>query len=109
MRTARRPGGFEILSPARRPGGFEIRRKKRFDLLKPGDLKSPNKKKKVHHKLMTHLLFLYSGEFLYFQKSFLLSKIFFTSQKSSDDLQYKYQQEDQGAEAQQSKQKQLNQ
>lgn len=37
------------------------------------------------------------------QKSFLLSKIFFTSQKSSDDLQYKYQQEDQGAEAQQSK------
>ena len=24
--------------PARRPGGFEIRRKKRFDLLKPGDL-----------------------------------------------------------------------
>ena len=35
---ARRPGGFEILSPARRPGGFEIRRKKRFDLLKPGDL-----------------------------------------------------------------------
>ena len=45
----------------------------------------------------------------YFQKSSLLSKIFFTSQKSSDDLQYKYQQEDQGAEAQQSKQKQLNQ
>ena len=25
-------------SPARRPGGFEIRRKKRFDLLKSGDL-----------------------------------------------------------------------
>ena len=46
---------------------------------------------------------------LYFQKSSLLSKIFFTSQKSSDDLQYKYQQEDQGAEAQQSKQNQLNQ
>lgn len=65
---------------------------------------------------MTHLLFLYSGEFLYFTKIFFtfknlfyFSKIFFTSQKSSDDLQYKYQQEDQGAEAQQSKQKQLNQ
>ena len=24
--------------PARRPGGFAIRRKKMFDLLKPGDL-----------------------------------------------------------------------
>ena len=45
------PLGFPLLcvypadttkSPARRPGGFEIRRKKRFDLLKPGDLKSPN-------------------------------------------------------------------
>ena len=42
LSPARRPDGFEILSPARRPGGFEIRRKKRFDLLKPGDLKSPN-------------------------------------------------------------------
>ena len=26
------------INPARRPGGFAIRRKKRFDLLKPGDL-----------------------------------------------------------------------
>ena len=32
------PLGVNRKSPARRPGGFEIRRKKRFDLLKPGDL-----------------------------------------------------------------------
>ena len=32
------PPGINRKSPARRPGGFEIRRKKRFDLLKPGDL-----------------------------------------------------------------------
>ena len=35
-------------SPARRPGGFEIRRKKRFDLLKPGDLQSPNNNPEKH-------------------------------------------------------------
>ena len=35
-------------SPARRPGGFEIRRKKRFDLLKPGDLQSPNNNPQKH-------------------------------------------------------------
>ena len=35
--SIRRPGGFKT-SSVRRPGGFEIRRKKRFDLLKPGDL-----------------------------------------------------------------------
>ena len=35
--VAKIPGGFKT-SSVRRPGGFEIRRKKRFDLLKPGDL-----------------------------------------------------------------------
>ena len=34
------------INPARRPGGFAIRRKKRFDLLKPGDLQSPQQKEK---------------------------------------------------------------
>ena len=35
------------INPARRPGGFAIRRKKRFDLLKPGDLQSPSKRKSI--------------------------------------------------------------
>ena len=32
------PSGRVGQKAARRPGGFEIRRKKRFDLLNPGDL-----------------------------------------------------------------------
>ena len=40
--------GIKCTFPARRPGGFEIRRKKRFDLLKPGDLQSPNNNPKKH-------------------------------------------------------------
>ena len=42
------PPGINRKSPARRPGGFEIRRKKRFDLLKPGDLQSPNNTPQKH-------------------------------------------------------------
>lgn len=53
----------------------------------------------------TFFFFIQENSFT-FKNLFYFSKIFFTSQKSSDDLQYKYQQEDQGAEAQQSKQNQ---
>ena len=55
----------------------------------------------------TFFFFIQENSFT-FKNLLYFTKIFFTSQKSSDDLQYKYQQEDQGAEAQQNKQKQLN-
>jgi hypothetical protein len=43
--VAKIPGGFKT-SSVRRPGGFEIRRKKRFDLLKPGGFVIPQQKER---------------------------------------------------------------
>ncbi len=39
--TPEKKGGCQKRTPARRPGGFEIRRKKKFDLLKPGIYNPP--------------------------------------------------------------------